>query len=116
MGLTIGHLDTHVPPQWGAPVKSTVRVGKEAFTLATYPTGVLLLVQEGEIRMILVREGYHGTNTQGLTIGSAAHEVRARYGAPTRQVELTQGQSWGYEAQRIAFQVRDGKVVSWLLF
>jgi len=116
MGLTIGRLDTNVPPQWGAPVKSTVRVGKETYTMATYPTGVRLLVQDGEIRMLLVREGYEGASSQGLKIGSVVHEVLARYGSPTRQVELTQGHSWGYEAQRIAFQLRDGKVISWLLF
>ena len=84
--------------------------------MANYPTGILLLVQEGEIRMIFIREGYRGTSTRGLTIGSAADEVRVRYGLPTRQVELTQGHRWSYDTQRIAFQLRDGKVISWLLF
>jgi hypothetical protein len=116
MGLTIGRLYTNVPPQWGAPLKSTLRVGTETYTVATYPAGMLLLMQDGEIRMIFVRDDYQGTSTQGLTIGSAAHEVLKRYGSPTRQAELTQGHSWGYEAQRMAFQLRDGKVVSWLLF
>jgi hypothetical protein len=31
-------------------------------------------------------------------------------------LELTQGQSWAYDHRRIAFQLRDGRVVSWLLF
>jgi hypothetical protein len=84
--------------------------------VAAYPTGKLLLVQDGEIRMLLVREGYDGRSARGLTIGSAAHEVLARYGPPTRQVELTQGHSWSYDTPRIAFQLRDGKVISWLLF
>ena len=97
-------------------MKSTVRVGMETYTVATYPVGILLLMQDGEIRMIFVRDDYQGTSTQGLTIGSAAHEVLKHYGSPTRQLELTQGHSWGYEAQRLAFQLRDGKVVSWLLF
>jgi hypothetical protein len=42
--------------------------------------------------------------------------VLTRYGPPTRQAELTQGHSWGYDTQRLAFQLRDGKVISWLLF
>jgi hypothetical protein len=29
---------------------------------------------------------------------------------------MTQGESWVYEAQGIAFQLRDGTVGSWLLF
>jgi tetratricopeptide (TPR) repeat protein len=116
MGLTIVSTEADVTPQWGSAVKGQVRVGKETYTVAAYPAGKLLLVRDGEIRMILVREGYAGRSARGLTMGSAAHEVLAHYGPPTRQVELTQGHSWGYEAQRIAFQLRDGKVISWLLF
>jgi hypothetical protein len=116
LGLTIGATEADVPPQWESAVKSPVRVGKEKYTVAAYPAGKLLLVQDGEIRMILVREGYAGKSVRGLTIGSAADEVRTRYGSPARQVELTQGHSWGYDTQRIAFQLRDGKVVSWLLY
>jgi tetratricopeptide (TPR) repeat protein len=116
MGLTIGSTPADVPLQWGSPVKSPVRVGKETYTVAAYPAGKLLLVRDGEIRMILVREGYEGRSARGLTIGRAADEVWERYGSPTRQVELTQGHSWSYDAQRIAFQLRNGKVISWLLF
>ena len=116
MGLTIGSTAADVPPQWGSPVKGPVLVGKETYTVAAYPAGKLLLVREGEIRMILVREGYEGRSARGLTIGRTADEVWERYGSPTRQVELTQGHSWSYDTQRIAFQLRDGKVISWLLF
>jgi tetratricopeptide (TPR) repeat protein len=116
LGLTILHVDADVPPQWGPPMKSLVRVGGETYSVAAYSAGKLLLVQEGAIRMILVREGYEGRSALGLTIGSTKNEVRALYGTPTRQVELTQGHSWAYDAQRIAFQLRDGKVISWLLF
>lgn len=116
LGLTIGSIEANVPPQWGSPVKSPVPVGKETYTVATYPTGKLLLVQDGEIRMLLVRAGYEGRSARGLTINSAAHEALVRYGPPTRQAELTQGHSWSYDTQRIAFQLCDGKVISWLLF
>jgi tetratricopeptide (TPR) repeat protein len=116
MGLTIGSTAANVPPQWGSPVQGPVRVGKETYIVAAYPAGKLLLVRDGEIRMILVREGYAGRSARGLTIGRAADEVRERYGSPTRQVELTQGHSWSYDTQRIAFQLRNGKVISWLLF
>jgi hypothetical protein len=74
------------------------------------------LAQDGEIRMILVREGFWGASAGGVTIGSAAKDILARYGAPSRRLDLTQGQGWGYDAHRLAFQLRDGRVVSWLLF
>lgn len=116
LGLTIGSTEADIPAQWQRPAKRTVRVGQETYTMATYPTGVQLLIQDGEIRMLMVREGYQELSPPGLPIGSTADTIRARYGMPTRQVELTQGQNWGYDAQRLAVQLRDRKVVSWLVY
>jgi hypothetical protein len=64
----------------------------------------------------MVREGYRGTSAQGITLGSRTHDVLTRYGPPTRSHELPRGHIWAYEAQRIAFQFRDGQIVSWLRF
>ena len=116
LGLGVGQLAGSVPPAWGAPTQSQVQVERRTLVVATYPAGVMTLAQDGEIRMILVREGFRGATARGITIGSAAQDVLAHYGAPARRLELTQGQSWGYDAHRIAFQLRDGRVISWLLF
>jgi tetratricopeptide (TPR) repeat protein len=116
MGLTVGQLEDRVPQPWGTPARSTFQVEKRTLAMATYPAGVLTLAQDGEIRMVMVREGFRGASAGGVTIGSEARDVVARYGSPSRRLELMQGQSWAYDAQRIAFQVRDGRVVSWLLF
>jgi hypothetical protein len=105
-----------VPVSWGAPIRSTVQVAGKPFTVATYPTGIMTLAQHGEVLMLLVREGYRGTSAQGITLGSPARDVLTHYGPPTRRHELPRGQSWAYEAQRLAFQFRDGQVVSWLRF
>jgi hypothetical protein len=79
-----------------------------------------LLIQAGsqavDTLMLMVGAGYPGTSTYGIRIGSQANEVQARYGGPSRRVELPSGQSWAYDAHRIAFQLRDGQVVSWLVF
>jgi hypothetical protein len=105
-----------VPVSWGVPIRSTVQVAGKPCTIATYPTGIMTLAQHGEILMLMVREGYRGTSAQGITLGSPAHDVLARYGPPIRRHELPRGHSWAYDAQRIAFQFRDGQVVSWLRF
>jgi hypothetical protein len=66
--------------------------------------------------MMMVREGYRGTSARGIALGSQARELLAQYGPPSRRVEMRPGESWGYDTQRMAFQLRDAKVVSWLLF
>jgi len=116
LGLGVGQLTEHVPPAWGTPTRSQVQVERRTLAVATYPAGVMTLAQDGEIRMLMAREDFRGASATGIRIGSAAQDVLASYGAPTRRVELTQGQSWAYDAHRIAFQLRDGRVVSWLLF
>jgi hypothetical protein len=74
------------------------------------------LWRDGEILMLFVHQGYGGESARGITIGSGAEDVLGRYGVPTRRLETTQGQNWSYDAQRIAFQLHQGKVISWLLF
>jgi tetratricopeptide (TPR) repeat protein len=115
-GVSPGMPAQDVPVSWGVPIRSTVQVAGKPFTVATYPTGLMTLAQHGEVLMLLVREGYRGTSAQGITLGSPAHDVLARYGPPTRRHELPRGHSWAYDAQRLAFQFRDGQVVSWLRF
>jgi hypothetical protein len=66
--------------------------------------------------MILVREGFRRASARGITLGSEARAILAQYGAPTRRLDLTHGRSWDYDAQRIAFQLRGGRIVSWLVF
>jgi hypothetical protein len=116
MELTIGRLDTQTPAHWGAPATRVFRVGDERFVAATYPLGITTLSQDGEIVMMLVHDSHPGTSRRGIAIGSGAHEVLARYGAPTRRTDMAPGHNWAYDPQRIAFQLRAGKVVSWLVF
>jgi len=116
MELGIGHLEAQVPTRWGTPSRHAFRVENTPFTMATYPQGIRTLTREGEILLVRVQDGYGGSSKRGITIGSPARDILARYGAPTRRAELTQGESWSYDAHRIAFQLREGTVVSWLLF
>lgn len=115
-GVRPGTPVQNVPASWGVAMSSTVQVGGTLYTVATYPTGTMTLAQGSEVLMLMVREGYQGLSAQGIRLGSRADDVLARYGPPTRRHELARGHSWAYDAQRIAFQLRDGQVVSWLRF
>jgi hypothetical protein len=116
MGVAVGQIEDRLPQYWDKPARSVFQVEKRTLAMATYPAGVLTLSQDGEIRMIMVREGFRGISATGIRVGSEAREVLSRQGSPSRRLELTQGQSWAYDDRRIAFQLRDGRVVSWLLF
>jgi tetratricopeptide (TPR) repeat protein len=116
MGLTLGQLEDRVPPSWGRPAQAQVSLEGRTLAVATYPVSIMTLVQDGEIRMILAREGFRGATARGVAIGSAARDLQASYGQPSRRLELTQGESWIYDGRRVAFQLRDGRVISWLVF
>jgi tetratricopeptide (TPR) repeat protein len=116
MGIGIGDLDDQVPQSWGKAVQSTLRLESTPMTVHTYATQVQTLSRDGEILLLVVRDGFGGASARGVAMQSAAADVLARYGAPTRRLETTQGQSWSYDAQRIAFQLRNGRVVSWVVF
>jgi tetratricopeptide (TPR) repeat protein len=115
MGVTVGAFADEVPASWGGPRKSQLTLEAQPFTVARYPHVVLTLSKD-EIWMITVLDGYTGTSAKGIRLGSAAQEVLARYGPPAQVVEMTQGESWVYEAQGIAFQLREHQVTSWQLF
>ena len=116
MDLSVGRVIDHKLTHWGTPIHSTFEVDKKTWTMTTYPMGIMTLTRDGEVLMIMVQDGYREASARGITIGSQAQDVLARYGAPSRRLEMTPGYNWGYDAHRIAFQLRDGKVISWLVF
>jgi hypothetical protein len=116
MELAISDLAKQVPAQWGVPMQHVFQVEGTAFTIATYPPGIRTVSRDGELLIIVVQDGFRGTSARGITLGSQRHVVLTRYGAPSRRVETTQGESWSCDAHRIAFQLRGGTVVSWLIY
>jgi hypothetical protein len=95
---------------------SQLTLEAQSFKVARYPHVVMTLSPHSELLMIMVLEGYKGTSAKGITLGSSAQEVLAHYGRPAQIVEMTQGESWIYAAQGIAFQLDAQRVKSWLLF
>ena len=115
-GFMLGAVESELSVNMAPLMRSAVTLHGTPLTLTTYPMGVMTLAWDREIIMVMIREGYQGHSAQGLHIGSHDADVLARYGPPSRRHELTQGQNWAYDAQRIAFQFHAGRLVSWLLF
>lgn len=108
----VGDLVKSVPAQWGEPVQHAFQLEGLSFTVATYPNGARTVSRDGELRLIVMHQGCRN----GITPGSKSRDLLTRYGTPSRRLETTQGQTWSYDTQRIAFQLRDDAVVSWLLY
>jgi tetratricopeptide (TPR) repeat protein len=117
LGLAVAAFESDIPRAWGAPrTVSRIPLEQEPFRVAGYPNGVTTLSQDEEILMIVALEGYRGKSARGVAIGSSGKDVFVQYRSPSRILKMTQGESWVYDAQGIAFQLRDGTVVSWVLF
>jgi tetratricopeptide (TPR) repeat protein len=111
-----GVVEHALPPRGDPLPRSQAVVDGTTYAVVTDPSGVRTLVRDGEILMVMAREGYQGHSGQEVGIGSRAADVRTRYGPPSRRQELPHRQNWAYDTQRIAFQLRHGTVVAWLLF
>ncbi len=115
-GVIPGAVQKELPARWGKPARGIVQLDGTHYTLATYPVGIMTLAQDGEILMIRVQAGFRETSARGIQLGNRADYVLARYGPPSRRHSLPHGGNWAYDAQRIAFQLRAGQVVSWLRY
>jgi tetratricopeptide (TPR) repeat protein len=116
MGVTVAAFADEVPASFGEHRKIPLPLEAQPFKVARYSNVVMTLSPNDEIWMIMVLEGYKSKSAKGVTLGSSAQEVLTHYGPPAQILEMTQGESWIYEAQGIAFQLLDHKVKSWLLF
>jgi tetratricopeptide (TPR) repeat protein len=117
LGLSVGTFEDEIPAKLGLPPSiRTIPLAEEPLRVARYPHGLVTLSQEQEIVMIIALEAYEGKSAGGIAIGSPQHELLKHYRTPSRSLAMTQGESWVYDDQGIAFQLREGKVVSWLLF
>lgn len=117
MGVAVAAFADEVPASWGKPRMSQLTLEAQPFKIARYPSVVMTLSRHDEIVMITVLDGYKGKSAKGIALGSSAQEVLTHYGRPAQILEMTQGESWVYAAQGIAFQLRDHQVVtSWQLF
>jgi len=115
--LGVGDYTDAVPADWGAPVRKKKFLGEEnPIVLMVYANGVTVVSREDEIVRLAVSGPFHGQTAKGLALGAEGKNLTGLYGSPPTVLPSTAGETWVYPAQGIAFVVRDGKVVSWILF
>jgi tetratricopeptide (TPR) repeat protein len=122
LGVKIGSYDDDVQKEWGKPQTKEIALGEEIalrkrpYLFNTYKNQVMTLSQMDEIKLIVTSEGFKGKTEKGISVGSAQKDILSAYGIPSNVLDMTQGTSWVYDSQGITFQLRDGRVVSWLLY
>ncbi|MBN1254745.1 MAG: tetratricopeptide repeat protein [Deltaproteobacteria bacterium] len=116
LGLETAVYDDDVPQEWGKPDTKEQALEQEPFRINTYANRVMTLSQDDEIKLIVTLDGFKGKTARGIALGSPEKNVIAAYGSPAQVLDMTQGATWVYGEHGIAFQFRNGKVVSWLLF
>jgi tetratricopeptide (TPR) repeat protein len=125
LGVPVGAFKDELPAEWGKPVQSREIALKGAcskareqacFEAAVYKNGAATLSQNDAIQILVAQEEFRGSSARGISIGSLATDVRANYGVPSRILHMPHGATWVYDVHSIAFQLRAGKVVSWLVF
>ncbi len=116
-GLAVAAFEDEIPTTWGRPRSvRRLQLEEEPLTVRYYRHGTMTFAQDEEIVMIVAAPGYQGKSSRGIAIGSPEAEVIDQYQSPSRVLEMTQGETWVYDKTGISFQMRHGRVVSWLLF
>ncbi len=116
-GVAVAMYEDEIPAAWGAPNSTrNLLLEEEPLTVQHYPQGIMTFAQDEEIVMIFAESRYRGKSSRGIAIGSGREAVIERYRTPSRILKMTQGETWVYDKMGISFQLRQGRVVSWLLF
>ncbi len=116
-GLKAGADVKETPQSFGKPVTSLkVRIEEQPFVIERFPNGLMSVSQDGEVLLVFAGEGSRDKTSRNISVGSREDEVLARHGKPYRVQATTDGKNMIYKEQGVAFRVRDGKVVSWLVF
>jgi hypothetical protein len=113
----VATFEGEIPTAWGAP--NSIRrllLEEDPLTVRQYPEGITTFAQDEEIVMIFAGSRYRGKSSRDIAVGSTQAEVIDQYRTPSRILKMTQGETWVYDKIGISFQLRQGRVVSWLLF
>lgn len=115
-GAAPGGYDDEVPKGWGPPRTRDIMLDESPYRLSRYRNGITTVSRNEEIVLLKAGHQYAGKTGEGITIGSPTRSVLEAYGEPTQILDLTEGEVWRYRKPGLALRLRDGKVVSWLLF
>jgi len=93
-----------------------ISLGEELVVLIYEAQGFIVIVRGGRVEATSAIEGYRGKTLGGIGIGSAASEVRIKYGRPPK-VEETLGSSlWHYPGQGLVLVIAGSQLARWWVY
>ncbi len=98
----------------GVALASKEYTGAQLVTIRIMPVET----KERSRTYVLLRaiDGYAGQTRRGLAIGSRVEDIRHAYGPPSRIIDKLDGQFLIYDVPRIVFEVKQGRLMSWMLY
>jgi len=116
-GLTIGDYTDAIPADWGAPVRKKEFLGGEnPVSMSVFANGIIVVSRDDEIIRLSVSPPFRGPAAKGIVLGAGQEDLVAKYGKPFGTCLSSGGEAWIYSGPGITFNIRDGKVASWILF
>ena len=115
--LIIGSFEDETPSTWGKPLKmKEIPLEEDPFKVCYYANKLMVFSHDDEIQLVAALDGCCEKGPKGVRNNDSEEAVLAAYGAPSKVLNMTQGISWIYKSQGIAFWFTDNKVRSWMLF
>ena len=116
-GLAVGDYTDAVPADWGPPSrKRSLIEGDHPLVMTVYANGTTLIFREDEVVCLVASAGFRGQTAKGVALRTGQNDLLAKYGRPSSVCPSSGGNAWVYAGQGISFIVREGQVVSWILF
>jgi tetratricopeptide (TPR) repeat protein len=115
-GIQVGNYSDEVPNEWGQPNKTQFPFKDAQHSTLSFDNGITTITEGEEIRVLLANTDYGGKTNYGVKIGDTQNAVIEAYGMPSMNLTTTQGNSLVYYDDGITFQLRNGKVVAWVIY
>lgn len=116
-GLKAGADVKETPASFGKPVTShKVRLEEDPFLVERFGNDLMVVSQDGGVILVVAGERSQEKTSRNIRAGSREEEVLALHGGFCEVQAVTGGRNIVYKDQGVAFRIRDGKVVSWLVF
>ncbi|MFV2056277.1 MAG: tetratricopeptide repeat protein [Thiohalomonadales bacterium] len=113
-GVHIADFKNEIPRTWRNSALYELNNTKNS--IIRFDNGIDTILESDAIRLIRVSKQYRGVSKRGIKIGDGAGPVKSAYGNPAMTIKTTAGDSWVYPSNGISFQIKDNKVISWLIY
>lgn len=116
-GLKAGADARETAASYGKPLASQkIRLEEDPFIVERYANDLTVVSQDGGVMLIVAGEKSREKTSRSIRAGSREEEVLTLHGRSCEVEAITGGRNIVCKEQGVAFRIRDGKVVSWLVF